>query len=359
MKIESLIYNYKSKIDIDFKPNLAFLFFEGDEVEVVIECYKELLSLNPDMEIIGVNGKNGNINNKIPFITQTKQISLFLFKCDYFFVRIWKVLELDKLKDEFIKCYNFYDKAASIIFFPFEYDTNNFLDYIQDDKNMHNIYGGVYSKTNQIGCFYNGKFYDNKLISVFFDQEYLEFFSVAIHGWKPIGIDFKVTKSYKNIVYELDDREALKVVEDYIGEIKQENIDSFLHPFCVKHKNDISLASIKSINRENNSIEFFKYIYEGEIIKITIPINQKQMMDLIEDKLKNIKCDGLFMFSCIGRYAYYNNLLEFEIAKISDYLKVPFAGFLTFGEIGSNKINEKSILQNQTMNLIFFKAKKC
>ena len=77
-----------------------------------------------------------------------------------------------------------------------------------------------------------------------------------------------------------------------------------------------------------------------------------------EKQLKNIECDALFMFSCVGRLAYYGELLEFEISKVRDILKKPFAGFLTYGEIGSNSINSKSILQNQTMNLVFMKAKK-
>jgi len=357
MKVESLIYN-RNNLKIGFKPVLAFLFFEGEQKEIAKSCYEELKSLNPDIEVVGVNGKGGNVSNQIPFIITKEQISVLVFDCNHFFVKVFDVLDTEKLKSDFIKEYSVYKNSTSIIFFPFKYDTNNFLDFIQDEENMHNIYGGVYATTNEIGCFYNGEFYVNKLISVFFNRDMIEFFSVAIHGWRPIGIPFKVTKSHKNIVYELENEPALKVIEEYIGEIKQENIDKFLHPFCVNHKEDVSLASIKKINRENNSIEFFKYIYEEEKIQITIPINQKKMMKLIEKELQNIKCDGLFMFSCIGRYAYYKDLLEFEIEKVSDYLKVPFAGFLTYGEIGSNQIHTKSILQNQTMNLIFFKEIK-
>ena len=356
MKVESYIYTPDKKIDINFKPNLVFIFYDGNNEKIVNGCYNELQSINKDIKVIGVNGKNGNINNNIPFIIKQDQISLLLFKVDEFFCSIYKVHNLDKTKNDFIKDYQKYTNTASIIFFPFKYDTNQFLDYIQDEQNMHNIYGGVYADEKN-GCFYNGEFFDDRLISIFFNQEKVEFFSVAIHGWKPIGMEFKVTKANKNIVYELDDEEALKVIEEHIGGIKQENIDNFLHPFCVKHKGNSSLASIKNINRKDNSITFFKYIYKNENVKIAIPQNQKQIMQLIENSLQNIECDGLFMFSCIGRYACYKDLLEFEIEKVSRFLKVPFAGFLTYGEIGSNSINTRSILQNQTMNLIFFKEK--
>jgi len=357
MEVESFIYNYRGELKFGFQPNLVFLFFEGQRKEVVLECYKKLKQISPKVEVVGVNGKGGNLNNNIPFITNENQVSILAFNIENFLVRVFNIHDKDILKKEFTSSYYYYRDSASILFFPFEYDTNSFLDYIQDEKNMHNIYGGVYTTSNDVGVFYNGQFYRDRLISVFFNQDEVEFFSLSIHGWKPIGISFKVTKSEKNIVYSLDDEPALKLIEEYIGEIKQENIDIFLHPFCVKHKDDISLASIKSINRNNNSIEFYKYIYEGEEIKITIPINQQKMMKLIEQKLKDIKCKGLFVFSCIGRYAYYKELLVFEMAEVSDFLKVPFAGFLTYGEIGSNKVDSKSILQNQTMNLIFFKDK--
>jgi len=356
MKVRAFIYKENENINIDIKPNLVFMFFENKNLRLVEECYGKLKNLNFNIEVVGVNGKGGNLNNNIPFITKINQISLLLFEIDDFSISIYNVENIKKTREYFMQDYEKCNNSASIIFFPFKYDTNRFLDYIQDKQNMHNIYGGVYADDKN-GCFYNGEFFDNRLISVFFNQEKIEFFSIALHGWKPVGISFKVTKSKQNIVYEIENELALKVIEDYIGKIKRENIDKFLHPFCVKHKDNISLASIKSIDRKNNAIEFYKYIYEGENIQVTIPINQKQMMELIEKVLEDIKCDGLFMFSCIGRYAYYNDLIEFEIQKVADYLKVPFAGFLTYGEIGSNSINTRSILQNQTMNLIFFKEK--
>jgi len=356
MKLKS--YIFEESLEIDFIPTLAFLFFENDRVEVVNRCYRKLKEINPNIEVVGVNGKRGNLNNQIPFITKENQISLLLFDIDDFFVNSYDIENLAVTKVNFINDYQKYNNAASIIFFPFHYDANNFLDYIQDKRNMNNIYGGVYAPEPN-GAFYNGKFVDNEMISVFFNQDKIAFFSIAIHGWQPIGTHFKVTKSEKNIVYEVEHETALKVIEDYIGTIKQENIDNFLHPFCVTHNDSKSLASIKFVDRENGSIGFFKYIYEGEELMITIPVNQKQMMKLIEETLKDIDCDGLFMFSCVGRYAYYKDLLEFEIEKVADFLNVPFAGFLTYGEIGSNSVHTKSILQNQTMNLIFFKDIQC
>ena len=358
MKIQSVIYSQKKDLKLDFKPTLAFLFFEGDKEEIIKDCFKSLREINPEIDVVGVNGSRGNISNNIPFISNENQISMLLFNCKHYVIETFCAENLEKLKVDFIKHYEYFENSASILFFPFEYDTNQFLDYIQDDKNMHNIYGGVYDTNNDIGCFCNGEFYKNKLISVLFNQDKIEFFSKSIHGWKPIGVSFTVTKSEKNIVYEIDGAPALQVIEEYIGKIKQENIDKFLHPFLVEHNNIHSLASLKEINRERKSIKFFKYLYEDEQITITIPINQQKMMNLIEKELQNIECDGLFMFSCVGRFAYYNELLEFEIEIVADFLKVPFAGFLTFGEIGSNEIHTKSILQNQTMNLIFFKEKK-
>ena len=348
---------YDGEIKLDFIPNLVFFFFDGDNEKEVKNLYQKLLDINPNMEIIGINGIKGNISNHIPYLIKDKQISVFAFEIDknIFFIRKYK-LNNENFNQNFYKDFTFYKNSASIIFFPFKYDINDFLGTMQKDD-MHNIYGGVYSDKNN-ACFYNGKFFNDELVSVFFHQDFIKFFSISVHGWKPIGLEFKVTKADKNIVYEIENQPALEVIENYMGEIKQENIDNFLHPFCVYNENYKSLASIKSIDREKGSISFFKYVKVGEKVKITIPSTQKSVMKEIEDKLQNIECDGLFMFSCIGRYAYYGDLIEFEIQKVYETLHKPFAGFLTFGEIGSSEANTHSILQNQTMTLVFFKVLK-
>jgi hypothetical protein len=353
MNIESCIY--EGKIYLEFKPTLAFLFFEGENVDLLLGLYKKLKSINQNMEIIGINGNKGNVNSNIPYITKNHQISCLFFDIDKndFFIECFS--PDIQFKDKFLDI-NIFKNSATILFPPFRYNINDFLDEI--DVDMYNIYGGIYGIKNNIGAFYNGNFYNDKIISVVFNQDVIEFFSIAIHGFKPIGVKFKITKAKDNILYEIDNEKALDVIEEYIGEIKQENIDKFLHPFCVYHKGYESLASIKSIDREKKSISFYKYIYEEEYIRITIPSNQKSIMKQLDSRLKDIECDGAFMFSCVGRYAYYKDLLEFEIAKVSDIIKKPFAGFLTYGEIGSNDINSKSILQNQTMDLVFFKVKK-
>ncbi len=356
MNIKSFIYTKQMKLELDFIPTLAFLFFNTKKITLLENLYQKLLRLNPHIEVIGINGSNGNINGSIPFITKSNQISVILFDLDkkYFFVDILNTCK--NFNSNFFKNTTKYKNSAVLIFPPFKYDINYFLDKIEGNI-MKDIYGGVY-KNGEYGAFYNGKFFKDKIITIYFNQDIIQFYSLAIHGFKPIGLKFKVTKAKDNKIYELNGEPALEIIENYMGNIKQENINKFLHPFCVYHNKYESLASIQKIDRKENSISFFKYIYENEYIRITIPSNQFSIMNFLEEQLKNIECDALFMFSCVGRFAYYGELVEFEISKVRDILQKPFAGFLTYGEIGSNNINSKSILQNQTMNLVFVKAKR-
>ena len=356
MHIKSLIYKSNQELELDFIPTLVFLFFESEREDLVINVYHKLKSINKKIKIVGINGHKGNINSNIPYITKKQQISVVAFDIDYKYFNIEIFNSDDNFEESFFKSLKDYKKSSSIIFPSFRYDINKFLNSAR--KEMNNIYGGIYGVNNNIGCFYKGDFYSDKIVTVTFDSEVIEFFSMAIHGFKPIGLHFKITKSFKDKIIELNNSPALEVLEQYMGKIKQENIDNFLHPFCVYHDGYESLASIHSIDRKNKTINCYKYIYEGESIRITIPSNQNSIVNYLDDVLKNIECDGLFMFSCIGRYAYYKELIEFEIAKVSEVLKKPFGGFLTYGEIGSNDIHTKSILQNQTMNLVFFKVKK-
>jgi hypothetical protein len=276
MHIKSLIYKSNQELELDFIPTLAYLFFEANNESVVEKLYNNLKLINPDIEVVGINGHKGNITNYIPFITKYTQVPMLLFDLsrDDFFVDI---LDIDvKVKEKFLEGMRFFTKSSSIIFPPFRYDINEFLDSVDD--NMHNIYGGVYGIDNNIGCFYNGNFYKDKILTTFFNQDVIEFYSIAIHGFKPIGLSFRVTSAKENTIYEINNAPILDVIENYIGKIKQENIDNFLHPFYVYHNGYESLASIKSIDRQKKSVTFYKYIHKGEDIRITIPSNQNGIM---------------------------------------------------------------------------------
>ena len=49
MNIESFIY--EGEVNLDFKPTLAFLFFEGDNTALLLELYQKLKHINPDIEV--------------------------------------------------------------------------------------------------------------------------------------------------------------------------------------------------------------------------------------------------------------------------------------------------------------------
>ncbi|POB71938.1 hypothetical protein CRN59_01360, partial [Vibrio vulnificus] len=41
-------------------------------------------------------------------------------------------------------------------------------------------------------------------------------------GWCPFGMERKVTRSTDNVLYELDDQDALSIYKTYLGDLAQE-----------------------------------------------------------------------------------------------------------------------------------------
>lgn len=197
-------------------------------------------------------------------------------------------------------------------------------------------------------------------------------FSVGIgvrHGWTPIGLPMKVTRSNGAVIEELDGKPAISIYEEYFGkkaeELKQEPLakmaityplglkvegsDEMLirDPLSVDEKGAITCAAEIPLNCEIHLMIGSK----NEAIAAASDAAKRAMSEL-----KN-KASFIIIFNCIARNKLFGKDASSEIEAIKSVVghDVPIIGFYTYGEIAPIKSSGKggvSCFHNETIVIL-------
>lgn len=194
------------------------------------------------------------------------------------------------------------------------------------------------------------------------------FYGESIHigigckaGWEEFGAHRVVTKADGNIVYEIDNKPALELYENYLGEyIKDLPASGLLFPLSVKsdenEKNEVIRVMMR-IN-EDNSIVFAGDVPQNSTVRL-MKTNVENLIDgaaLVANTIKpyNDKRSLTLAVSCSGRQSVLKQLVDEEIDVMHEILPdvTQIVGFYSYGEIApfsDDLLNCK--LHNQTMTI--------
>lgn len=192
-------------------------------------------------------------------------------------------------------------------------------------------------------------------------------------GVTPFGVERKITKSEKNVLFELDDKPALDVYESFLGDESIRLPASGMHfPVEISSNFDQKEGLLRTpimIDRELKTITFTGEIPEGEYLRLmfaqldslTIAAEQvgEKLYQEIGSKLNNGEYCSISI-SCAARKAVLKSDLDDEIRP--SYEKFgkhddSNIGFYSYGEIVT--LNQKCSLVNQTMSqFIIWESKK-
>jgi len=130
--------------------------------------------------------------------------------------------------------------------------------------------GGAFVKTLQI---INETVSENLVIAVGIYGNSLVTANGALGGWKPYGPPRKITKSIKNVVYEMDDKPALSLYKLYIGEAYAKGLpgSGLKFPLAVieEGKRDVEkIRTLLSVDTDNGSLTFAGNVEEGETVRL-------------------------------------------------------------------------------------------
>jgi hypothetical protein len=184
-------------------------------------------------------------------------------------------------------------------------------------------------------------------------------------GWSPIGIARRVTRSLKNVVYELDGQPALEVYKRFFGKhAKNLPMVGIEYPLGLvdrantltdPHYNMILRASV-SVDHREGSIKFAGEIPEGSLVRLTcgdpkctIEAAERATHLALRD-LGDCRLAIVFLFSCMARRIVLGSRTgeEVETVRRAAGVEVPVLGFYSYGEFCPLRRGEPSILHNET-----------
>ena len=209
----------------------------------------------------------------------------------------------------------------------------------------------------------NGQASPGKIVVCGFYGEQLEVSHGSMGGWDPFGPVRLVTKSQSNVLHVLDNKPALQIYKQYLGEYADDLPSSaLLFPLMVTLKDGRSvIRTILSINEDDNSMIFAGDIPEGAKAQMMMA-NFDRLIDGAEGAatcaLKQVPNasheDGLvLMISCVGRRLVLKQRAEEELEAVKEVFgdQFSYAGFYSYGEISPIVGNDTCALHNQTMTI--------
>lgn len=205
---------------------------------------------------------------------------------------------------------------------------------------------------------------EGRIVAIGFYGDHLNIGYGSVGGWDSYGPERLITKSDKNILYELDGKVALDIYKMYLGEYAGELPASGLFfplSFRSVESGELIVRTILGINEAEKSLTFAGNMPEGAFARLMMANFDR----LIEGSAlaaqhcisKNTCTPQLaLLVSCIGRKQLLNQRIEEEIEVIRDVFgpEPAITGFYSYGEISPSFNHPGCVLHNETMTITTF-----
>jgi len=184
-------------------------------------------------------------------------------------------------------------------------------------------------------------------------------------GWDEFGHERVITKSDKNVLYEIDNKNALDLYKQYLGDyVKELPGSALLFPLSIRiNGSDKNLVrTILSVNEEDKSMTFAGNLPEGSTVRL-MKANFDKLIDASSTAAENAfspikggKPDLAILISCVGRKLVLQDRIDEEVQSARDVLgnDTAITGFYSYGEISPFNGSVQCELHNQTMTITTF-----
>ncbi len=168
------------------------------------------------------------------------------------------------------------------------------------------------------------------------------------HGWIPIGLPKRVTRSEGSVLHELDGRPAISLYEEYFGpeqaaELKQETLArlAIMYPLGMRVKgSDEFLIRDPIFANATGSITCAAEIPEGSDIRLMIGSREEALRVAREAaanalaQLAGATPKAVIIFSSVARSKLFGERNGEEINVVQEIVgqDIPLVGFYTYGE---------------------------
>jgi hypothetical protein len=186
----------------------------------------------------------------------------------------------------------------------------------------------------------------------------------SLGGWDMFGPERIITKSIDNILYEIDNKNALDLYKRYLGpDIENLPASALLYPLAVmtsEYGHPI-VRTILDINEQEKTMTFAGDVPQGSKVRLMKANLDKLTMasQIASDFATNhhqINPDFALLISCVGRRLVLGSRIEEEVETAFEAMgnNTLLAGFYSYGEISPLNGAVKCELQNQTITITTF-----
>lgn len=203
------------------------------------------------------------------------------------------------------------------------------------------------------------------VIAIGFYGSHIKIGHGSVGGWDEFGQERTITKSNKNILFEIDNKNALDLYKEYLGDYVNELPGSaLLFPLSLRMNGDYKnvVRTILSIDEEQKSMTFAGNLPEGSKVRLMkanfdkIIEASSKAADNTFVELKDGKPELALLVSCVGRKLILQERTDEELEAAREILgeKAAFTGFYSYGEISPFNESVQCELHNQTMTITTF-----
>lgn len=184
-------------------------------------------------------------------------------------------------------------------------------------------------------------------------------------GWDEFGKERVITKSIKNVLYEIDGQKALDLYEEYLGPYVDELPGSaLLFPISLRTE-DISknlVRTILNVNEADGSMIFAGNMPEGSKMRL-MKVNFEKLINgssvaatTTSSMHENNKANLAILISCVGRKLILQDRTSEEVEAAQKVFgeSTTIAGFYSYGELSPFNPGSNCELHNQTMTITTF-----
>jgi len=239
-------------------------------------------------------------------------------------------------------------------------DYEGFIDGFKEENPDIIVSGGLAGdnfKLQKTYIFLNDIVYSKGSVAVSFSSKKLYADNRYNLNWTPIGKEFTITKSNRNIVHTIDDKNAVDIFKKYLGKQIFDFDSKNLPDFQFLYKEGLTTVARTPMVKDGSSIIFAGPLKEGQKVQFGFS-NASSVIsgsNLIKNIINKNPADAVYIFSCIARKTLLGDSLEDEFKYFQSIS--PTAGFFTYGEYYSTSANN-ALLNCTTTILILSESKK-
>jgi hypothetical protein len=204
---------------------------------------------------------------------------------------------------------------------------------------------------------------DGNIVAVGFYGAQVQIGHSSLGGWDEFGKERLITKSDKNVLYEIDGASALDLYKEYLGTYADELPGSaLLFPLSLRlESSDQTLVrTILNVDNEKKTMTFAGNLPEGakvRFMKANFEKLIKASSTAAEMSFSQTKAPDLaILISCVGRKLILQERTEDEVIAAKGIFGADtcITGFYSYGEISPFNTQTKCELHNQTMTITTF-----